>query len=112
MGGACCGHREVLVCADGVRALASARAHRDARRVNLARCSALLALALALSCGPKPTSDPWGNGVLVLVIDGLRADHLSCEGYDRPTTPVIDALARQGTLFTNAWSAAPRLIPS
>lgn len=71
-----------------------------------------LVLAASLACGPKPTSEPYGNGVLVLVIDGLRADHLSCLGYDRPTSPVLDALAKQGTVFSNAWSAAPRVIPA
>ncbi|MBK7874544.1 MAG: sulfatase [Planctomycetes bacterium] len=50
--------------------------------------------------------------MLLIAIDGLRADHLSAAGYDRPTTPVLDALAKQGTLFTNAWSAAPRPLPA
>lgn len=94
------------------RSLAPSARIRDPPRVLRLRLLTLLALACVLSCGPKPTSEPWGDGVLVIAIDGLRADHLSCAGYDRPTTPVIDALARQGTLFSNAWSAAPRLVPS
>lgn len=39
--------------------------------------------------------------VLLLCIDTLRADHLGCYGYDRPT-PVLDRLAAQGALFQNA----------
>jgi arylsulfatase A-like enzyme len=37
--------------------------------------------------------------VLLIVIDTLRADHLSCYGYPRLTTPHIDRIAEQGTLF-------------
>ena len=34
-------------------------------------------------------------------IDSLRPDHLGCYGYDRPTSPNIDGLARSGTVFLN-----------
>ncbi|MGH9161558.1 MAG: sulfatase, partial [Vicinamibacteraceae bacterium] len=37
-----------------------------------------------------------GPNILVIAIDSLRADHLGCYGYDRPTSPVMDALASQG----------------
>ncbi len=40
--------------------------------------------------------------IVVLVIDAARYDHFSCYGYYRPTTPTIDALARQGLQFENA----------
>ena len=52
-----------------------------------------------------------GNGfhskpnILVIGIDSLRADHLSCYGYPRLTSPHIDRLASQGTLFENTFSA-------
>jgi choline-sulfatase len=32
---------------------------------------------------------------------------MSCYGYPRPTTPVIDRLAAEGTLFLNGWAHAP-----
>jgi len=38
---------------------------------------------------------------LLIATDSLRADHLSCNGYPRPTTPHIDALARDGVNFAN-----------
>ncbi len=50
--------------------------------------------------------------VFLIVIDTLRADHLSAYGYDKATSPHIDALAAQGTLYEEAISAAPWTLPS
>ena len=43
--------------------------------------------------------------ILIIGVDSLRADHLSCYGYPRLTSPHIDQLASQGTLFENTFSA-------
>jgi arylsulfatase A-like enzyme len=40
--------------------------------------------------------------ILLITIDALRADHLGCYGYERPTSPHLDQFARQGQLFINA----------
>jgi len=40
-------------------------------------------------------SSPKSN-VLLIVIDCLRPDHLSCYGYTKETSPTIDDLARNG----------------
>jgi hypothetical protein len=66
-------------------------------------------VALASSCGPKPGAVGEGRGILVIAIDGLRADHLGVGGNDRPATPVLDGLARQGTWFADARAATPDL---
>jgi len=42
--------------------------------------------------------------LLILGIDSLRADHMSCYGYHRLTTPHIDKIAEEGVLFENAFS--------
>ena len=42
--------------------------------------------------------------IVLLGIDSLRADHMSCYGYHRLTTPHIDRFATTGTLFENAFS--------
>ncbi|QZP38250.1 sulfatase [Halobaculum magnesiiphilum] len=47
----------------------------------------------------------WEN-VILLSADALRADHLSCYGYERETTPVLDELAEVSIRFTNAYSAS------
>ena len=43
--------------------------------------------------------------ILIIGIDSLRADHMSCYGYGRQTTPHIDRFAKDGTLFERAYSA-------
>jgi len=74
----------------------------------------LLGLALVCSarpgCAPAPPGRlPVGSGVLVIAVDGLRADRLSCFGYDRETTPEIDGWAAQGTAFLQAFSPSPEM---
>lgn len=44
--------------------------------------------------------------VLLYVMDALRADHLSCYGYERKTTPNIDTLADEGVRYTDCYSTA------
>ena len=49
--------------------------------------------------------------ILLISIDTLRADHLSCYGYRRATSPNIDSLANKGVLFENAFSLASWTLP-
>jgi arylsulfatase A-like enzyme len=49
--------------------------------------------------------------VIVIGVDTLRADHLSSLGYERKTTPVLDKLASEGTIFQQSISAAPWTVP-
>lgn len=44
------------------------------------------------------------KNVILITIDSLRADHLSCSGYHRNTTPHLDGLAKRGILFSQAIS--------
>lgn len=50
--------------------------------------------------------------VALIVLDTVRADHLSCYGYSRPTTPSICALAAHGVLFEDAIAASSWTLPS
>jgi arylsulfatase A-like enzyme len=50
---------------------------------------------------PRRTRKP---NVLLIGIDSLRADHMSCYGYGRQTTPHIDRFAQGGTLFERTFS--------
>jgi arylsulfatase A-like enzyme len=58
-----------------------------------------------------PTAAPKPN-IILIVVDTARADHFSAYGYDRPTTPNIDALARDSVRFSNAHSVAPWTLPA
>ena len=42
--------------------------------------------------------------ILCILIDTLRADHLGCYGYTKPTSPHIDHIASQGVLFDSAFA--------
>jgi arylsulfatase A-like enzyme len=64
----------------------------------------------ALASLPPPL--PGSPNILVIVVDTLRADHLSCYGYKRLTSPHIDQVAREGALFENAISASSWTFPS
>ena len=50
--------------------------------------------------------------ILLISIDTLRADHLGSHGYERNTSPNLDALAQRGTRFANARSPSPWTLPS
>uniref|UniRef100_A0A7C1JEN2 Sulfatase n=1 Tax=Caldilinea aerophila TaxID=133453 RepID=A0A7C1JEN2_9CHLR len=43
--------------------------------------------------------------IVLLGIDSLRRDHMSCYGYHRLTTPHIDRFAQEGVLFEQTFSA-------
>ena len=42
--------------------------------------------------------------IILMGIDSLRADHLSCYGYEKKTSPHIDKLSESGALFLNHFS--------
>lgn len=54
-----------------------------------------------------PAGVPDRPNVLFVTIDTVRADHVGAYGYARPTTPALDAIAAEGSLFVNAWAHAP-----
>jgi arylsulfatase A-like enzyme len=56
---------------------------------------------------PVPDAVPRDLNLLLVTIDTLRADHLGCYGYQRPTSPELDRLAAEGTVFENGWAHAP-----
>jgi len=66
-----------------------------------------LALTIA-SCGRTPQRP----NVLIVVVDTLRADHLSCAGYERDTTPNLDRFAAEGLRFTHAQSPRAKTTPA
>ena len=84
----------------------------------------LLATALAVGCGGpspggeagrrEPVTHPAGHGanVVLISIDTLRADRLGSYGYERPTSPALDALAAKSIRFENAYAESSWTLPS
>ena len=86
---------------------------------------AWLMLALVALCAWRsvdvlrpPTPGPWADNrptvgsrpnLLVITVDTLRADHVSWAGYERPTTPHLDALPawRFATTYAHAHWTTP-----
>ena len=50
--------------------------------------------------------------IVLITIDTLRADHLSCYGYHRKTSPNIDKIAENGIIFKNAIAPSSWTAPS
>jgi choline-sulfatase len=57
-------------------------------------------------------SAPVNGPIVVVSIDGLRADRLPAWGYRGARTPAIDALAADGVVFERAYSHAPQTLPA
>ncbi len=72
--------------------------------------SALLVLC-SWSCGPSPESEPGRAGIVFVVVDTLRADHV-LGGARAAHTPRLDALAEEGVVFTRARSHTATTLPS
>jgi arylsulfatase A-like enzyme len=60
----------------------------------------------------RPRAEIAGPNVVLVVVDTLRADHLGCYGYPRPTSPFLDSLAAAGTRCADASAPAAWTKPS
>jgi hypothetical protein len=80
----------------------------------LGACGAFVALATRPEPS-RPGSDATpteGDDVLLVTLDTTRADHLSCYGYPRGTTPAIDRLARTAVQWVGMYAPVPLTGPS
>jgi len=83
----------------------------------MSRALAIAALVLTASAVGSCSREvdpiaPTVRNVVVILVDTLRPDHLGTYGYDRDTSPTIDALADRGVTFENAFVQAPWTTPS
>lgn len=72
----------------------------------------LLLFALAGCGGTQTPASTAGPGMVLVVVDTMRADHLGVYGYDRATSPNLDRLAAEGAVFENAITQASFSGPS
>ena len=73
----------------------------------------MISLAILVLMGTGSLSaaeDP--PSIVVITVDALRADRLGCYGYDRDTSPNIDALIDAGLRFERAWTPEPLTGPA
>jgi len=88
---------------------------RPHRNIRICLLSALFISAIMLSaCPHMGHSGPQAShyNLLIIVLDAVRADHLSCYGYPRKTSPNIDSLSSEGTLFKHAYSQSSCTVPA
>jgi len=73
----------------------------------------VLLLSAVVGCAaPPPRDDPERPDILLILVDTLRADHLGVYGYERDTSPNLDAWAKRGIVFDQARSTAPWTNPA
>jgi len=74
----------------------------------------VLLLFFVLGIGGCGRLRPEGQvtNVILIVVDTLRPDHLGCYGHRAIRTPMIDDLARHGTLFEQATTPVPITLPA
>lgn len=63
-------------------------------------CACLALVISGCAAGPEAPG-PEAPNVVLITLDGLRRDHVSCFGYPRATTPNIDWLASRGLALSN-----------
>lgn len=62
--------------------------------------------------GGLPDAPAGAPNVVLIVWDTVRAESLSAYGYSRRTTPFLESFAKEGVLFTRAYSASSWTVPS
>lgn len=64
------------------------------------------------AAAPSKHTPPAKPNVLVYLVDTLRSDHLGVYGYDRDTSPNLDAFARDAVVFDRAYTPSAWTKPS
>jgi arylsulfatase A-like enzyme len=76
----------------------------------------ILFLTGRVSLPPPPTDTVVLSkdrpNIVLITLDTLRADHLSCYGYQKSTTPHLDQFAQESVIFKNAYATSPWTSPS
>lgn len=74
--------------------------------------SAIVLTTGNVACGSNQTPRARKSPVILISIDTLRADHLGCYGYGRPTSPHIDEFSRDAVLFERCISQSTSTLAS
>ena len=79
-------------------------------RVASSIAASIVVTLVGSACGSRPAGD--SPVVILISIDTLRVDHVGIYGYERSTTPNIDAFFGEASVFENATTPAPCTVPS
>jgi arylsulfatase A-like enzyme len=71
---------------------------------HIVAASGFLGVAAVAATGRVESTRP---NIIVITVDALRADHLGVYGYSRPTSPSIDAFAKDAVVVSDGVSQAP-----
>ena len=83
------------------------------KQISIRLTAAILIALPLLSCRQEARwNRPDPVNVVIVMVDTLRADHMSAYGYERETTPFISKFASQGFVFEHARSQASCTFPS
>lgn len=85
---------------------------RSSPRRKLAILLTVLVLCVGVACFFVFRAGDRRPSIVLISIDTLRPDHLGCYGYSRDTSPVIDKLAAEGTLFETVISSTSWTLPA
>jgi arylsulfatase A-like enzyme len=117
----------ILAAGVGVQVARTARQNAPRWRRRYARGAVALAGVIALTGGglrltraldgararaALPDADAGAPNVLLIIWDTVRAQNLSVYGYDRATTPGVEAWGGEGAVFEQAVAPAPWTLPS
>ncbi len=87
----------------------------------MSAASTLIVALVSALLDPAPSSaqapeaggaEPRGPNLLVISVDALRREHLGLYGYERATSPSLDALFAQSVVFDNAYAPITRPLPA
>lgn len=76
------------------------------------RLPRLILAAVFLTAAASCTRGVERPSVVLVIIDTLRAYHLSCYGYRRETSPVLDSLAESGVMMENVTAQSSWTLPA
>lgn len=71
-----------------------------------------MATVVGMTCLAGCQRQQMPQRAILILLDAARADRLSCYGYERSTTPRLDALAAEGVLFRNHFSQSTATLPA
>ncbi len=92
-------------------------ARRRSARLSPRRSLLAAGLLVLAGCSGAPSRESLPRGdarppIVLVTVESTRADHVGAYGYAHATTPSLDALSREATLFTEAYAVTSWTLPA